>query len=387
MNEYLNSAHNLYQYILNKHWNGNVVVGPDPIGKIHWRVTRFVRSYLGWLPGDDQYIYLQGQGYWIRANLALYEITNDSYHLDLVAQAADFITEKQFPSGAWEHPPIPGRKGFISTVETVWACIGLISAYRKLEVSTYLDAALKGYEALVDVIGFRSYKDGLAVNYYAHSTSLVPNVTTMSIWLMSEIFEVTQDKNYLSYVDKMIRFLEYSHMESGELEYAFNSRPHFQCYQYNAFQFLDMTHYFQITKDEIALRLLSKLAGYLATGVTARGSSFYNCFKEVPEVNYWTGALANALLKAYELGLGEYLVRSEQLFQHLRLQQRSDGSFDFSSQNYRVLRDVRSYPRYLAMILDQLLSRARFEQKNVRLRPLLTHNNLLLSKDRPYEVS
>lgn len=67
--------------MVNTHGHGRAIVGPDPIGKINWRVTRFVRSYFPWLPGDTRYTYMQGQAYWIKANLSLYELTGDAAYL------------------------------------------------------------------------------------------------------------------------------------------------------------------------------------------------------------------------------------------------------------------------------------------------------------------
>jgi uncharacterized protein YyaL (SSP411 family) len=367
MMQHFDAAIKLYQYLHNRHWQRNAIIGPDPIGRINWRVTRFVKSYLNWLPRNDTYIYLQGQGYWIRANLSLYELTGDSHHLYLVARSSEFIMKKQLANGAWEHPPIPGRKGFISTVESVWACLGLLYAYKKIGNSEYMDAVLSGYDALVNVIGFRVYKDSLAVNYYAHSKSLVPNVTTMSLWLIAAIFEVTQDDKFLNNADRLIRFIEHSQMDDGELEYALDSRPHFQCYQYNSFQFLDLAYYFEITGDVRILRILDKLATFLVRGVSHSGRCVYDCFRELPEVYYWTSALASALLKANELGIGNYRNSSERAYQYLLSHQRSDGGFDFSSRNYHFLHDVRSYPRYLAMILDHLLTRVRLtHHKTIR---------------------
>jgi hypothetical protein len=249
----------------------------------------------------------------------------------------------------------------------VWACLGLLYAYKKIGNSEYMDAVLSGYDALVNVIGFRVYKDSLAVNYYAHSKSLVPNVTTMSLWLIAAIFEVTQDDKFLNNADRLIRFIEHSQMDDGELEYALDSRPHFQCYQYNSFQFLDLAYYFEITGDVRILRILDKLATFLVRGVSHSGRCVYDCFRELPEVYYWTSALASALLKANELGIGNYRNSSERAYQYLLSHQRSDGGFDFSSRNYHFLHDVRSYPRYLAMILDHLLTRVRLtHHKTIR---------------------
>ena len=372
MEPYLEAAVRLHQYIVNTHWDGWANVGPDPIGRINWRITRFVKSYTSWLPWKDEYAYLQGQSYWIRANLILHELTGSSECLDMVGRSTDFIVQKQLANGGWEHPPIRERRGLVSTVETVWACLGLVAAYRKTGNPGDLDAALKGYDALFNVIGFRRFKDSLALNYYARSTRLVPNVTTMVLGLMAEICQTTRTLQHIDRPDhseEMIRFIEYSQMENGELVYAHGVRPHFQCYQYNAFQFMDLADCYRITRHEGIRRILIRLAAYLATGLTERGSTRYDCFKEVPEENYWTAALAAALRQAHELGLGDYLSQSERAFRYLLTQQRPDGAFDFSTHNYGLLRDRRSYPRYLTMILYHLLYRARADTRRTSRAP------------------
>jgi len=365
MNEYLEAALKLHEYTVARHWNGNCIVGPDPIGKIHWRVTRFVRSYLPWLPGDDRYVYLQGQGYWIRSNLALFDLTREPRYLEIAARCASHVVKIQPANGAWLHPPIWGRRGFISTVEGVWGSLGLTAAYRKTGCKEYLNSALKWYEFQINSIGFQQVEEGLAANYYAHSSHTVPNVTTMLLLLMSELYGLTQDEQYLEcYADKMIRFLERSQLDSGELPYVFPTRPHFMCYQYNAFEFLDLAYYYDLIPDKRVWQIMSKLANYLAGGLAERGSCAYNCFKENPEVNYWTVALATALSKAHQLGLGEYEAASLKAYRRVLDRQRSDGGFGFSDKNYRVLRDTRSYPRYLAMILSHLACKAMMSVKN-----------------------
>lgn len=361
MSQYTQAALQLHQYIVDRHWDGKAIVGPDPIGKIHWRVTRFVRSYLPWLPGDDRYVYLQAQAYWIRANLVLFDLTGELEYLQLADRCADYIVQCQPANGAWLHPPIRGRKGFISTVEGVWASLGLTAAYAKIGKKAYLDSALRWYDFQVNSIRFQQVEDGLAANYYAHSKSRVPNVTTMLMWLTAELYRLTGDKLYLENNARMLRFIEQSQLSSGELPYALHVRTHFMCYQYNSFQFLDLANYYQLVGDERIRPILGKMATYLATGVTESGSSRYNCFRKFPEVNYWTAALAAALRKAYKLEAGNYLALSERAYRHLLTQQRPEGGFDFSRFTYGFLRDRRSYPRYLAMILSHLLCRAQAE--------------------------
>ncbi|MDG5467417.1 hypothetical protein P9J64_03690 [Deltaproteobacteria bacterium IMCC39524] len=359
-NKYIETAKKLYSYIEDNHWDGHVLTGPDPVGKIHWRVTRFARSYLSWLPFDDRYRYLQAQAYWIRNNIALAELTGKESCMDMINRCADYIVEDQLDSGAWLHPPIRFRKGFISTVEGSWAGLGLISAFKKTGKLSYLEAAQKWFDYQINQSGFQHVGAGLAANYYSHSTVKVPNVTTKVIWLAEELFQVSGDPKYLEYNEKMIRFIADSQLESGELPYELE-RIHFMCYQYNAFQFMDLANYYTFTSDSVVRSILEKLARFLSSGVTEKGHCRFNCFKIFPEVNYWTTALAAALRQAHQLGLGDYLKKSERCFEHALTHQSADGGFSFSRKSYGALTDRRSYPRYLSMILNHLLYRASLE--------------------------
>jgi len=355
---YIDSIVDLHKHIIHTHWDGEKLVGPDPVGKIHWRITRFARSYLPFLPYDDCYIYLQGQAYWIRSNLQLFNLTKDNRYLDIMRHCANYIVRTQPADGAWRHPPILGRKGFISTVEGVWASLGLMAAFRETADESYLKAAVCWYDFQVNELGFQDVTSGgLAANYYAHSTHKVPNVTTMLMWLTAELATQTGDNRFLTYTNRMRQFIFASQMENGELPYVLDKQPHFMCFQYNSFQFLDLANYYDLTNDGEILPVLEKLAQFLVAGVTLDGHCKYNCFAVYPEVNYWTGAIAAALYKATLLGLGEYTVFSERAYHHLLLKQEEDGRFCFSKRNYKFLRDKRSYPRYLSMILNHLLFR------------------------------
>ena len=354
----LQAINRLHAYTTTKHWDGKAIVGPDPIGRIHWRITRFIRSYFPWLPGDDRYVYLQGQGYWIKSNLALGHLSADPLCLGIARQSADYVLDIQRPDGAWNYPELRERKHLICSIEGLWAGLGLIAAYQQWKDAAYLEAAQKWYSFQINQIGFADYQDGLGPNFYDRPGIIVPNVATLFLWFVAALSQSTGDDQYLEYVDAVVRLVQYAQMDNGELEYHFQIRPHFMCYQYNSFQFLDLSHYFQITGDQRVRPILSRMAQFLSTGVTERGSSRYNCFKEVPEVNYWTAVLAAALRRAHELGLGDYQELSKRAYRYLLTRQRPDGGFDFSKRNYGFLRDRRSYPRYLAMILYHLLCQA-----------------------------
>ena len=359
--EYFDAALRLHKTLMDKHWNAGYLIGPDPVGKIHWRVTRFIRSYLPFLPGDDQYAYLQGQAYWIKSNLMIGELTREARYTKCAIRSADAIVQNQPKDGAWLHPPILGRRGFISTVEGVWASLGLLAAYSTTGKKTYLESALKWCQVQIEKIGFKNVGEGLAANYYAHSDVAIPNVTTILLWLLAELWKATGEQHFLEHTERMIHFIETAQLESGELPYEYLTRPHFMCYQYNAFEFIDLAEYFQITGDVRVRQILVRLGAFLSSGLTADGSSRYNCHKDHPEVHYWTAALAAALHKVVELEMGDYGELSERAYEHLLSQQKPNGGFDFSRRNYAVLKDSRSYPRYLSMILWHLLYRAQVE--------------------------
>jgi hypothetical protein len=162
----------------------------------------------------------------------------------------------------------------------------------------------------------------------------------------------------VTYTEPLLTFIEHCQLPSGELPYVYERRPHFMCYQYNSFQFLDLAYTFEQRPSERLYHILSKLAAFLTTGVMPDGASRYNCSNTYPEVTYWGGALATALRKAHTLGCSDTLAASEQGFHYLLGRQRQDGGYGFSRRNYVVLADHSSYPRYQAMILHQLLGRA-----------------------------
>jgi Prenyltransferase and squalene oxidase repeat len=375
MNQYLSAATQLHKFIMRSHWNGSTIVGPDPIGRINWRITRFIRSYLSFIPWSDQYVFYQGLGYWIISNLNLGVLTGETVYREIARKTADYIIQLQRTDGGWSYT-LPERRHLVGIIECLWASLGLLAVYRYEGQKSYLDAVLKSHSFLISKIGFSEFKDSIAPNFFDHPGVMVPNAATLLLWFLAELQNITGNDKYMQPVDKMIRFLNYAQMSNGELEYAFQIRSHFMCYQYNSFQFLDLAHYYQLTGDKRVQPILIKLAAYLETGVSKRGSCRYNCNTEFPEVNYWTAALASALRKAHELEIGEYQIVSDRAFNYLLSCQRADGSFDFSVRNYGWLHDTRSYPRCQAMILYQLVYRAQIEADTGRTYPLLFEEKL-----------
>ena len=360
MNRYLERSLKLYDYIYKAHWTGEALVGPDPGVRFNQRIWRFPKSYFRFLSWKDDAYFLQCQGYWIRCNWMLYQLTQESRYQETAIRCTNSIAKSQTDEGYWEYP-LPQWKRKVATVEGNYGAIGLLETYKHTKNQALLDGAVRWYQFLIDKICFQKYEDSLAINYFAYTDGrLVPNNATLTLEFFAELYESTEKKQYLKYAEEMIRFLAYAQRENGELPYAYKTpfiegREHFLCYQYNAFQFIDLIRYWEITHDASIVKILKNLFEYLKTGQDMDGHSFYQCQKVYPEVTYYTAVLAAAYLKARSNGIGIYRIGEELAYQRLLSLQNSKGGFIYSSRNYGILWDKRSYPRYLSMILRHLL--------------------------------
>lgn len=356
------AATDLYRHIYTAHWNGKVVTGPDPGIRFNSRIFRFVKSYLSFLPWQDQLVYAQAQKYWINANWLAHDLgLLEEYDLPQIATTcADALKMRQCPEGYWEYPN-PEWKDRIATVEGNYAAIGMLLTCQRTGAKHLLEGATKWYDYAVDHIGFQMRGNTIAINYFGNvAGGRIPNNAASTIRLFALLAQVATNDRFLDLCRPLVDFMAEVQLNTGELPYATagvtgRERIHFLCYQYNAFQFLNIWDYYQLTEDEVAWRILERLAGYLPGALTETGASRYECHQEHPEVVYYTAAVAAALSQATIIGLGDYREMADRAFHRVLSQQKPDGSFPYSLRNYNILSDQRSYPRYLSMILTHLL--------------------------------
>ena len=365
MDKYLDAATRLHRHLVNQHWDGELLTGPDPGIRFNARIGRFVKGYLPFLPWKDELTYIQAQGYWIISNGTLSDITGDAEYTRLAETTAESLIARQTAAGYWDYPN-PEWVGRIATVEGCFGAIGLADMFERTEDPRFLESALAWESYLRSVVGYRrqEHPDMLAVNYFAHvddNVGGVPNNSTLVLWLLARLYEVTGAESYLDHTAPLAKWLQSTQLESGELPYFVGNarktdRPHFLCQQYNAFEFMDLVHYQRITGDETVLPMMQRLAEFLSDGMTSSGYARYDCNTDSIEVTYYTAALSQALAQATALGFGDYSALSAAGYERVLEAQRADGSFRFYSKgNYRVAQDRRSYPRYLAMILHHLI--------------------------------
>jgi hypothetical protein len=362
------SAIKLHNYILEDFWNGHAIVGPDPGLYLESRLLRFIKSYLPSINWCDNHYFLQAQGYWIKSNWDLFEITGDISYKKVAIACSKQIIDKQKNNGSWEYP-LKAWKKYASTVEGTWASLGLLETFKHTKEWTYLKGALKWYDFLINRIGFQTYKDSLAINYFDIPKYRVPNNTTLVLWFLAELYGIEKDPKFLKFNEKMIRFTQLCQNSNGELRYTVE-KEHYLCYHYNAFEFLDLYHYQEIINDERIRIILKKLAKFLSTGVTEIGSVKFDCFQTFPEVIFFSGVVGAALTSAASIGFKGYEKHTKCAYNFLFENQRPDGSFIECRHAMPYIRkpishgfliDKRSYPGGLCFILQHFLIKAKSE--------------------------
>jgi hypothetical protein len=358
----LRAATALQRYIAAHHLDQGVIVGPDSGLRFNYRAGRFVKSYTRRLPWRDDHCYLQAQGYWTLANWRLAQVEPAAGHDELAIASSRGMIDRQRPDGAWEYPN-PEWRGRVANAEGSWASIGLLETYRQTADARYLDAALRWHAYLEAHIGWQPAPGGEAVNYFGDDRPgpAVPNNSALVLRLLAELADATGDDAFLARADAMVTFVAAAQRPTGELPYQVSRAgepvrlEHFQCYQYNAFQAIDLARFEELTGDARVADVVAGVERFLGSGVARAGTVPYACETPQPSVTYHLGAVTAALAAGARRGAPGCAAACGITLPQLLARQREDGSFPHSRADYRILSDRRSYPRNLAMILVHLL--------------------------------
>jgi len=373
--ELIQAATRLHGHLLARHHAGGLVHGPDAGVRFHLRLWRFLKAGFPQVRWNDDYIFMQTQGYWIISNWMLSRLTHEPLYRSLALEAAEATLRLQQSAGFWRYP-LPERKHLIATVEGNWAAMGLLASYTHEPSKEFLDGARRWYDYLTSTIGFQPHGSGKAINYFHQPRGKLPNNSVEALWVFLRLAQVTDEKRYTEHVDGLVEFLAKTQLPGGELPYIVagpyeRGRIHYLCYQYNAFQYLKLAWAAALDPDPRLRRILRALGGFLAKGVTPSGACRADCACIRPETDYFTAVLAAALHEASiadcrlpsESGMASvdrqpsalYRELSARCYDRLLARQRTDGSFAYTSGDYGFLRDSRSYPRPQAMTLFHLL--------------------------------
>lgn len=369
------AAFRLYNDLYKQHWNGSALQGPDPGIRFNARIWRFLKNYLRFLPWPDDLIYMQAQKYWISDSWLLADLDSDNAnnYRDIAIACSNYLLAAQKPEGYWEYPN-PEWKGRIAAVEGNYAAMGMLETHLRTGNTKLLKAAKKWYEFAVNHIGFQNKNGLLALNYFHNRGDfMVPNCSASALHMFALLAHAAGNDSYLQTCEGMVSWLKKVQLATGELPYSVagprntssKDRIHFLCFQYNAFQFLNLAAYYFLTKDARIIPVLKKLANFVASGITQKGNLRYDCIHEYPIVTYYTSAAGAALQLATDMEFEDYSSISDSGYRRVLAAIESDGRVKYySRKNYMFLNDRRSYPRYLAMILNHLLLRFQTSRNN-----------------------
>ena len=355
------AAEKLHTFLLRRHFREELLLGPDYGVRFNFRAWRFLKSALNFIPWRDDYVFMQTQGYWILVNWLLYERTSEPRYRDVALATTEAILRLQSREGFWAYP-LRERKHLIATVEGCWGALGLLASHARAPRDEFLEGAIRWYDFLVSRIGFQTHHRGKAINYFDKPRGKVPNNSMLVLWLFLRLWSETGQEEFLEHVSGLLEFLASVQRPSGEFPYVVRGpyepgREHYLCFQYNSFQFLELAWSAALGPGKAARAMLSELAKFLERGVTSSGASARDCRtvgRAWPEVDYYTAVLAAALTEAGKLGLADRSLGAR-CYARLLERQRPDGSFWYSTGDYGLLNDHRSYPRAQAMTLFHLL--------------------------------
>ncbi len=360
----LEAALRLHANLEARHLHAARLEGDDQGVRWNIRLWRFWKSYLPALSPRERHFFLQGQAYWALANWTLHDLTGEARFRERARDATEAVDAAQRPDGAWSYP-LRERRHLVATVEGDFAAVTLLEAHRRGLGQHFLEAAQRWHDFVELSIGYQEHEGGLAVNYFDHPRGLVPNNTAEWVWVLGRLASETGEARYLARVPALLGFLEAVQLPSGELPYEIGgrfqprTRVHYLCYQYNAFQCMKLAWHAEAHGDARARALATRIAAFLAGGVTASGSVRASCDAVLPEVVYYADAVGMALHTVTRLGWADHGALADRTFDWVLSRQRPDGGFTFSRGDYGLLSDRNAYPRYLAMTLFHLAERAR----------------------------
>ena len=245
----LQSAKRIQGFLADRYLVDGALIGPDPGVRFNYRFWRFFKSYLPVVKWNDDLYYLQGQGYWILANWMLSQSDTEGNYKDVALAATDQVLTRQRDDGAWDYPN-PEWKGRVATVEGIWASLGLMESYRHSGETRYLEGALRWHKFFEDRIGFQEFDGNIAVNYFAHKIcEPVPNNSALALRYLANMADATGDSKYLDRCAGLLHFIRNAQLPSGEVPYIYGDPKwlHFQCFQYQAFLYLDVLAYHRLT--------------------------------------------------------------------------------------------------------------------------------------------
>ena len=204
--EFLHAAERLHAHLLKRHYSHGLVHGPDAGVRFNLRLWRFFKAATDFVPWNDDYVFMQSQGYWILSNWMLHDATGEPSYRAVALESTQATLRLQQPQGFWLYP-LPERKHLVATVEGDWGAAGILATYAREPQKEFVQAAVRWYDYLVGRIGFQPHTTGKAINYFDKPRGKIPNNSVEAVWLFLRLWKATGDARFIEHVDGMLDFL------------------------------------------------------------------------------------------------------------------------------------------------------------------------------------
>ncbi|MDC0527071.1 hypothetical protein OAO35_03900, partial [Euryarchaeota archaeon] len=302
------------------------------------------------------------QGYWIINNWKFFELTSRIEYARKSLETSKKLASKQSVEGCWKitHGNKKWR-GVVSTVDNTFAALGLLETYKVTKSEEFLKSAEAWANYLIQNVGFHKYDYGYSIKYFSGKPSpAVPNNNTLVLWFLAELSNVTRNIEYIRFNERIIDFLEKVQKETGELPYSVESsevvgKEHYICFQYNAFELIDLLNFYRISPVKKLDRIIIRLSKFLLQAFDEKGASKFDCSHSFPNIFYYTSKVISALLLSKKFGFIDNVPFINNSLNLLLSNQNIDGSFPYSTNEYMFFKDKRFYPKESNFILSALL--------------------------------
>ncbi len=241
--------------------------------------------------------------------------------------------------------------------------MAILETFHRTQYEEFLDGAQSWFAYLRENTPILEVDGTLAVNYFVGKLSArVTNKCVTLLRFLVELRRVCGTQEYVELEAGLMAFVDSVQMKSGELPYAVHqtsdleTRPHFQCYQYNAFEYLNLVRYHELTGEARSRRIAERIAEFLPQGLDRDGSAFFDCSHGPRRVVYHGVAVATALSVSAARGREPHADLARTSMEWALGRQRSDGAFTYLLRDSGFLADRRCYPRNHSMILMHLLT-------------------------------
>jgi len=341
--------------------------GPQPYASFLGRVSLLVNNFSCLLKSKNRLGSLNSASSCASAidlNISLYNLTNNKENLIYAEKGVNWLLNNQKEGGFWFFNKFEGKGVRIQTVDNAHGALSLLRFFRLTKQKKVLRSALSFCEYIRNEgrveygnrkVFYKYYLDG------EYENLRVTNISCLLISLFTEAYRLTKKEKYIDWANELVPFIKEMQRPDGELCYSSN-REQYQGPQYNAFQFIFLSSYYNITRNKIIDRVMRRMSSYLINSVNDDGSIKYGNIgwgynSDGRSAYYHSFAVSKAIRISDQLfGTSN----NKHIFQTTMFGLRSfntEGSYPYGKATlFGLIDDIVPYPRYIGYCGNLALS-------------------------------